>query len=531
MAADTSNTNTSIHPDHDWYRRLMESTSAIPWEFDLETLRFTQVGPQAEPLLGYPIKDWLQKDFLDQRLHPEDRQWVLQACLSAAEKGQAHELEYRMLGADGRTVWLREVASLITTDSGKRRLQGFMFDITQHKQVEDSMQTLAINAPSAGADDFFQECVKNLAKVYNARYAFIGLLKEDDPDTVRTLAVWAGDRFADNFEYALEGTPCKDVLNLSKELIPTDAAKLYDKDELLIQMNIDSYFGAPLIPSKGKTIGLVSVMDTKPMELSPWTAPILGMFATRIAVELEKRQANEGLRELNALLEQRIKERTADLEAFSYSLSHDLRTPLRSINGFSQALLDEYGGQLDPTAQDYLHRISRSGQRMNKLIHDMLELGKLSRRTVQPCQVNLSNLAHDCLQQLQENEPNRSPQTHIEPELYAQGDPDLLRIAMSNLLQNAWKYSAKEDPAEIRFQRHKTDTGRAAFVVRDNGVGFDMRYAERLFQPFQRLHTNEEFEGSGIGLATVARVIKRHGGEIWAHAEPGQGAAFYFSLP
>jgi PAS domain S-box-containing protein len=531
MAVDLNNARKPMPSHDDWYRRLMESTSAIPWEFDLETLSFSHIGPQAEQLLGYPLDDWTKEGFWLTQLHPDDREWVPEACFLAAQQGQDHELEYRMVAADGRTVWIRDVATVKITAAGKRCLQGFMFDITQRKQVESSMQALAMHAPSVGTDDFFQECVKNLATVYHAQYAFIGLIMEDNPGRVRTLAVWAGDHFADNFEYDLHGTPCKDILDRSKELIPTNAAKLYHEDELLIKMNIDSYFGAPLIPSKGKTIGLVSVMDTKPMELTAWTAPILGMFATRIAVELEKRVASNKLRELNYSLEQRIKERTADLEAFSYSLSHDLRTPLRAINGFSQALLDEYGEQLDAPAMDYLQRIFRSGQRMNKLIHDMLELGKLSRRPVQPCHVNLSNLAHDCLQQLAEHEPDLSPQIQIEQGLYAMGDPDLLRIAISNLLQNAWKYSAREATPEIHFHRHAMDTGQITFVVRDNGVGFDMRYANRLFQPFQRLHTSEEFEGSGIGLATVARVMKRHGGDVWAHAEPGQGAAFYFTLP
>lgn len=517
-------------PGNDWYHWLMESTSAIPWEFDPETRCFTHLGPQAEKLFGYPLDDWYQPNFWENHLHPKDRDWALDICRHATQQTQDHEFEYRMLSADGRIVWVRDVITVQKAGS-KTLLQGFMFDITERKQVENSMRALAINAPSAGTDAFFEECVKNLAAVYHARYAFIGLLKDDSFTEVQTLAVWAGDSIVDNFEYRLENTPCMDILECKKQLISSGASQLYAEDELLVTMGVDSYFGTPLITSKGKTLGLVAVMDTQPMVLNEWTAPILSMFASRIAVELEKRIANEELRQLNHSLEQRIKERTAELEAFSYSVSHDLRAPLRAIMGFSQALLDEYGKQMDPTALDYTRRIANGGQRMNQLIHDMLELSSLARRPIKPSRVDLSRLAHDCLQQLHEQDHSRDIQIHIEPGLSAEGDKELLRIALNNLLQNALKYTAKHQTPEIHFHRHKLDNGQSSFVVRDNGVGFDMRYANRLFQPFQRLHANEEFEGSGIGLATVARVLKRHGGDIWAHAEPGQGAAFYFTLP
>jgi PAS domain S-box-containing protein len=519
-----------------WYQRLMETTQAIPWEMDPASWCFTHMGPQIVALLGYPLEQWYTDNFWLDHLHPDDRSWAPTFCKQAAAKGQDHELEYRMLAADGRSVWIRDVVSVVVEADGSRKLQGFLFDISQRKHVEGAMQALATSAPTVGTDDFFFDCVKNLAAVYNARFAFIGLLRENHQQ-VDTLAVWAGDGIAENFTYELEGTPCNDVLDRRAELIPSRAAELYREDELLVQMGVDSYFGAPLVTATGKTLGLVAVMDTKPMELSEWTAPILGMFATRIAVEKEKRIANRELRQLNQSLERRVAERTAELEAlnkelesFSYSVSHDLRAPLRAIDGFGQALLEDYAAQWDKTAQDYLQRILVGSRRMGQLIDDMLGLSRVTRRTLRRTQVNLGSLAQEAVAQLQQAEPERAIRLVVDDELTAHCDPDLLRIALTNLLHNAWKYTAKQAQAHIELRHHQNGTT-SAFMVRDNGVGFDMQHADKLFTAFQRLHADGEFQGTGIGLATVARVIHRHGGRVWAESEPDQGATFYFTLP
>jgi light-regulated signal transduction histidine kinase (bacteriophytochrome) len=354
---------------------------------------------------------------------------------------------------------------------------------------------------------------------------------------VRTLAVWAGDGFAPNFEYNLDGTPCKDILDLRKELIPQDASRLYADDLMLVQMGIDSYFGAPLISSNGTMLGLMSVMDTKPMELTRWTAPILGVFASRVAVELERKAATDSLRELNASLEQRILQRTTELEAankeleaFSYSVSHDLRAPLRAVDGFSQLLLEDYAQMLDESGRDYLRRIRGGAQHMSAVIDDLLKLSRVTRAPLQPEEVDLSAHAYEILADLKSSAPDRQVRIDIATGLRGMGDPGLLRIVLENLLHNAWKYSGKKPESHIRFGAELRD-GALVFTVRDNGAGFDMKFADKLFGAFQRLHPREEFEGTGIGLATVARIIRRHGGKVWAEAVPGAGATFYFTLP
>lgn len=218
-----------------------------------------------------------------------------------------------------------------------------------------------------------------------------------------------------------------------------------------------------------------------------------------------------------------------ELEAFSYSVSHDLRAPLRSIDGFSQALLEDCADSLGADGQEYLGRIRRAAQRMGQLIDDLLKLARVTRADMQPKVVDLSALAAKVLENLRAAEPGRAVECRIEPGICAVGDGNLLQIAMTNLLENAWKFTGKRDLARIEFGVERNGHG-TAYFVRDNGAGFDMTYADKLFGTFQRLHHADDFPGTGIGLATVQRIINRHGGRIWAEARPNECATFSFTL-
>ncbi|BCS54804.1 PAS domain S-box protein [Geobacter sp. SVR] len=257
-----------------------------------------------------------------------------------------------------------------------------------------------------------------------------------------------------------------------------------------------------------------------------------GTWAFAVIRDVTQRKQDErAITELNDLLKRQVGQLAAtnrELEAFSYSVSHDLRAPLRALDGISLALLEDYAEKLDKTGRDFLHRIRSAAQAMGELIDHLLTLSRLARTELLIERVDLSEMAHQVAEELRQQDPGRTVEFVITPDMIDSGDSNLLRVAITNLLGNAWKFTSKKDTARIEFGVQQDQEGKIYFV-RDNGAGFNQAYAENLFKPFQRLHAVGEFPGTGIGLATVHRVISRHGGSIWAEGGD-QGATFYFRL-
>lgn len=255
-----------------------------------------------------------------------------------------------------------------------------------------------------------------------------------------------------------------------------------------------------------------------------------------LSVVEDQKRTEEKIRQLNQELEERVRERTAqyeaanrELESFAYSVSHDLRAPLRAMDGFSEALLEEYQAQLDDQARHYLRRIREASQRMGQLIEDLLNLSRVTRREMTRKPVDLSQMAREIAAELHSQQPTRRVEWEVAPDLIVEADPNLMKIALENLLSNAFKFTARREEARIDVGVVEKG-GEKIYYIRDNGIGFDMTYAGKLFTPFQRLHSLQDFPGTGVGLATVQRIIQRHGGRIWPEAEPGVGATFYFTL-
>jgi signal transduction histidine kinase len=243
------------------------------------------------------------------------------------------------------------------------------------------------------------------------------------------------------------------------------------------------------------------------------------------------------IRRMNAELERRVVQRTEQLEAtnrelesFAYAVSHDLRAPLRSMSGFSQLLQEAPSSQLDDKSRHYLQRIHEASRRMSALIEDLLSLSRISRSELAPRLLDLSQLIADSSATIRERYPDRAVELHIEPNMSVHGDARLLRIAIDNLLDNAWKYTAHTPAARVEVGSQLDAAGTRTFFVRDNGIGFDMAYSSKLFGPFQRLHSESQFPGTGIGLVTVQRILARHGGRIWVDAELNRGATFHFTI-
>lgn len=243
----------------------------------------------------------------------------------------------------------------------------------------------------------------------------------------------------------------------------------------------------------------------------------------------QQRSAEQEVLRLNADLQAQLVELdrlNQELESFAYSVSHDLRSPLRALDGFAQALLRNKQEQLDDQGKLFLGRIKAAAQKMGQLIDDLLLLSRVTRAEIRKVEIDLSQMAEEIIQELRQDHPDRQVLVQVEPGLQMRGDRNLIRVMLSNLLGNAWKYTGRRQPAEISLTRAES-----GFCVRDNGAGFDMEYKDKLFAPFQRLHRPGEFEGTGVGLATVQRVMHRHGGTIWAESEVDRGAAFYFQIP
>jgi light-regulated signal transduction histidine kinase (bacteriophytochrome) len=297
-----------------------------------------------------------------------------------------------------------------------------------------------------------------------------------------------------------------------------------------------AYLGAAILSSAGTVTGVVEVWNETPFVVGPGSQQILETFAHRIGAELERAAADRGLRELTATLEARVAARTSELaraneelEAFSYSVSHDLRGPVRAVDAHAAMLLEEAEAVLDAGARRHVDRIAQAARRMRDLINGLLQLAQLSHqpRTLQI--VDLSHLATHAIELLQERERGRHVEFVCTPGVRANTDPTAANVVLTNLIENAWKYSSRAAHARIEFGVEHEDNG-AIYFVRDNGAGFEMQYAKRLFKPFQRLHATGDYPGSGIGLATVDRLIRRLGGRVWAESAPEQGATFYFTF-
>jgi two-component system sensor histidine kinase/response regulator len=279
------------------------------------------------------------------------------------------------------------------------------------------------------------------------------------------------------------------------------------------------YLVKPVVPEFVRSKVAVFVELAKKNELLRRQAELLAQ-SERAALELAETRAE---------LVRDLEHKNRELESFSYAVSHDLRAPLRRIDSFSRAVLESQGDRLDEAGQRFLSRVREASQQMSQLIDDVLYLSRVTRADLRDQEVDLSSLASLALQRLQEADPTRQVEIKVRPAVVVTGDGQLLRIAMENLLNNAWKFTAKEPSARIEFGVTQV-AGEPTYFVRDNGAGFDMTYADRLFGPFQRLHAQTDFPGSGIGLATVQRIIHRHGGRVWAEGLVGQGATFQFTL-
>ncbi len=430
-----------------------------------------------------------------------------------------------------RQAW-REVAE-------RRRAEKALRKHAQRLQILQEIDRAILTAQSSA--EIAEVARRGIEQLLPCEYTSISTLDFERGEGVVLATNIMGEKMYAGMKTAI----MPELMNIAKELRQD---KIYSVDDIravsqptriergLLERGARSYMHIPLF-YRGDMIGIISCVSSIPSAFTLEHKEIVREVASSLSVAIEQARLREQVEHHAAELEQRVAERTAqlratnrELESFSYSVSHDLRAPLRAVDGFSQALEEDYADVVDDIGKDYLHRIRAASQRMSQLINDVLYLSRVTRLGMHLKQVNLSELAKDVVTELRLRDAEREVEFIIEDEVFAQADDRLLRIALENLLGNAWKFTSKHERARIEFGVTEQD-GETVYFVRDDGAGFDMNYADKMFTAFQRLHRISEFEGTGIGLATVQRVIHRHGGRIWAEGAVEQGATFYFTLP
>ncbi|MCL4799639.1 MAG: PAS-domain containing protein [Burkholderiales bacterium] len=540
---------------------MLARTSAIArvggWELDLsrrelhwsaEVRRILEIAPGYRPTPAAALAYFA----------PAARSTLNAAVRRCARHGEPFDVELSLATAAGRALWVRIQGEAVYQDGRVRALAGALHDITGRKHAERALQaridleslilaisTRMINLPADGLEAAVRNALRQVGEFLGVDRGYVNLL-----DETRTLFStpyqWHAPgvapavhrqqpqpvaRFAYGWNRLLRGevlyVPCTGDLP-RREAVYRAA---------LEEAGIASMLIVPLV-ERGEAIGAVGFerLDAG----GGWGEEVLVLMkvvADILVNAIERDRAHGQVRRLNEELEQRVRERTAQLEAtnaelesFSYSVSHDLRAPLRHIEGYSRILEQEHAAGLDAQGRRFLARVRSAVERMGLLIDDLLALSRVTRADMRVEAVDLSALAAAIAQELFATAPERRHEWTIEPGLRANADRRLIMIVLQNLLGNAWKYTRNAPVSQVRFGQAEREGGRA-FFIRDNGAGFDPDYAGKLFKPFQRLHGADEFEGTGIGLATVHRIVARHDGVVWAEGRPGEGATFWFRLP
>ena len=384
---------------------------------------------------------------------------------------------------------------------------------------------------------FFIALTRHAATAFKADLVVVSELMADQ--RVQTLAVSKDGALFPNFIYSPQGTPCGETLSRTDLYVhECGLSTAFPAEQPLTGVHADAYVGQCLRDHDGTAIGVLKAMWRQPIALNAEMTALMSIFSSRAAAELMRLRREREIQQLNATLEQRVQSRTAELQklnaeldSFAYSVSHDLKSPLRAIDGFTRLLGEQLDGRLSSDEAQLFDRVLVSTRRMSTLIADLLALARVSQGQLEMVPTNLSELAEQVLQAEQARQPEGRLRWRVDPGLVSRCDPRLARIVLENLLGNAVKYSRNQPEPLVEMGRVASGPGASAMLfVRDNGVGFNMAYADKLFKPFQRLHGAGEFEGTGIGLATVRRIVERHGGRIEGSSQTGQGAEFRFSL-
>ncbi|MFA6014655.1 MAG: CHASE domain-containing protein [Gallionellaceae bacterium] len=535
---------------------LLNQTPAILWTLD-SGLRFTSSQGMGLAALNL-IPGQIVGMRLNEYLQTNDMANPIMAAAQQALLGKEGEFNFASNGVS----FHNSVKPLKDEQGQIVGVLGIAFDVTALVRAQAELRWIGrlyrllsqVNETIVRADnrvELFSMICRSAVASGLFRLAWIGMLDKREHEVIPVAHAGFEDGYLEKLHIRLDNEstrngPTATAIRTGSHVISQDIQtdpRMLQWREAAIQRGYHSSAAFPIF-EHGSVVGAVNVYAEDGRFFSSDIVELMLELSADISFALEafaekqrREHAESELKQLNLELERRVLERTHELkianhelEAFSYSVSHDLRAPLRSIDGFSQILLNKYQSHLDATGTDYLQRVRRASQRMGLLIDDLLQLSRVTRSSLKREQVNISAIAETVAEELRKTNAARQVNFILQPGLFAYADPGLMSVVLNNLLGNAYKFSSKKNHSLIEFGLCNHD-GEPAFFVRDNGDGFNMEYANKLFGAFQRLHGTNEFEGTGIGLATVQRIIHRHHGKVWAEGKVGEGATFYFSLP
>ena len=482
-----------------------------------------------------------------------DRERIYQLL---ASEGLVKGFETRLIRRDGNAIRV-SINSRSALDPAGNIIyyESMVEDISERIQAKEEAQgeMRELNALYLASQAFLgltdiellhEEICRLIVDQFGLRMAWIGLLEEGSYE-VRPVSIYGEEAdYLENIHATWDEAPSGQ--GPTGKAIRCGRAQTVDRidedpeyaarHERTMAMGYCSSASLPM-SYEGRIIGALSLYSESPGYFTEERLRVLQLYANLAAVAMRRAVLHNEVKSYADELERRVAERTVELEAanhemeaFSYSVSHDLRAPLRAMDGFSQALMEDYSSSLDETGQDYLSRVRSASRHMAQLIDGLLSLSRVVRVEMRREPVDLSALALEEAETLRRIEPERRVELTIAPGLEAWGDPRLLGLVLQNLLSNAWKFTSRCDEAHIEFGALEEQES-LAYFVRDDGAGFEMAYADKLFNAFQRLHSTSDYPGTGVGLATVQRIIRRHGGQVRAEGEVGKGATFYFTLP
>lgn len=493
---------------------------------------FLAVNNAEDTVQGYSPEELIGRNSLDVGawLNPSERE---EFVARLRRDGRVLGFETQMRHKDGHLVHCK-LWAVIVDIAGEPCVLSSNIDITEQKRREMELLELARGVAGETGERFFHVLVEHLAMALDADLVMAGEMQ--DTGGIRSLGLVRDGALMPAATWPLAGTPVGTVIERAGLYTFEHGLAKHYPDDPLLGGDYQAYVGIALRDADGTPIGILKAAWRNAQVDSSDRHALFSIFASRCNAELVRLRRDREIQRLNETLEQRVKARTgellasnAELESFSYSVSHDLKAPLSSIDGFTALLLRRMGPRMDAEEQRMFERVRTNVARMHELITALLSLAQVSRYKLDLQPVDLSAMAQEWFDAEAAREPQREVQTVVQPGLFAHADRRMARIVLENLLGNAWKYSRKNTAARIEFGAHEL-TGGTELFVRDNGVGFDMDHAAHLFKPFHRLHNVSEYDGSGIGLATVHRILERHGGHIRADSQVDGGASFYFSF-